>query len=378
MKVRMPRERLITMLATVLPAASRTVGVLSHVHLTFDDLGRLLATCTSFELALQATAECDDSDDSDTTPAVLPAKTLAAFLATLPAGGVVQLTTAANNRVVVECGRVRAEMAGMDPAEWPSEATADDVGSYFEIERADLANAIRTTLPFTSNDVNRPALVAICFDLGGKSGLVACATDGTRLSKFSRPESGKSATPGRYLVASNMARELLDNLKRYPEDRAFLSTNGRYLSAKIGPALIQGRAVEENFPDYSRVIPDYDRDNTLQVTGPQILSALARCAMLSDADKDGLRTVKVTVNGRALTVESDGQAGHASDSVDLGDLFNRGKKVSVGADPAKLREAVNSFTSEHLNLQIVDQFSPMLITSDEVPGLLHVLMPMRL
>ena len=43
MKVRLPRERLITLLATVLPAAGRQAGtILSHVHLTIDNLGRLL------------------------------------------------------------------------------------------------------------------------------------------------------------------------------------------------------------------------------------------------------------------------------------------------------------------------------------------------
>ncbi len=339
-------------------------------------MGRLVATCTSYELALVAWAECDDCDDG---AMVLPAVPLAKFLAALPAGGIVQLSTINEHNAVLECGQVRAELSGVDVREWPEGATIEEKGTPFELPREALAIGLKATLPFTSDDANRPALYAICLDIG-RDRITFASTDGTRLSRYCREHMTGRAGESRYLIPAHMGRELLDNLKRYPDARVLLTADDRTLTAHVGPATVQGRAVEERFPEYTRVIPERDREYTVAVEIAKIAESVARCATICDIAKDSTRKVKVAMKGKQVTVSAEGSTGSVHDAFDLGELFGRRADVgvAVGVDPSKLREALAIFAASYVNVQITDQFSAMLFDSDEIPGLIHVLMPMRL
>ena len=115
--------------------------------------------------------------------------------------------------------------------------------------------------------------------------------------------------------------------------------------------------------------------NRLFILPPhRLASAIRRVATLG-LSKHALLRVDLEP-GRLSLEMTNVEFGDAHETIEVPD--HQGAKVSVGFNPRYLLDVLGVLESESVQLELSDQFSPCLVHSDEEPGSVFVVMPMRL
>lgn len=377
MKARIPAKTLNNMIAAVVPVLAKGDGITSGIHIQVDDLGKIILTATDYETTVQVWNELESEGEPGI--AVMPGATMAKACGTLPDGAIVTLTASFDKGGgVVEAGRTRFELEGFKPEEWP-DSLLDTLGDGHrtELPAKSLALALRATVPFASDDQSQPALCGVLFE-AQRGDLIMVATDGHRLGSFAGsvlPDSVKL----RAIVGSLTMVQLRRALANNPNHEPIVELMGDQIAFIVGNTTIQSRKIAENFPDYSRVIPDHARHACMDFKRADLLETIARAASMATYDKKDEGTmIACECDGKTLhfKARNHGQ-GQGHDELDL---FGGGGGVrfKCGMNPAYLTQALRVFDGEVVTLQVDDQFSPIRITSDESPGIILVVMPMRL
>ena len=109
---------------------------------------------------------------------------------------------------------------------------------------------------------------------------------------------------------------------------------------------------------------------------------------LTDEEVEAIRRVSSLATGKHSLLRADMEAGRLTFEMvhaDFGDAHEEielpeydGSLVSIGFNPRYLLDVCGVIEGDEVILQVSDQFSPCLLRSDEEPGSLFVVMPMRL
>lgn len=375
MKVRIHAKTLEGLIAAVSPACAKGTTITSGIHLEADDMGRLVATATSYETTIQAWAEVEVED---TGCAVMPSALFAKAIGTLPDAALCTLTGDDDRGGgVVEAGRARFELQGFRTVEWPADALEAPAGARrIDLPAKQIAAALRATVPFVSQDGSRPALCGVLLEVG-RGTLRAVSTDGYRLGLHrSEVEVGQDVHL-RAIVEKLAVAQVLAAIGRDSNAAPFIEAAGRQVAFVVGNTTIRSRVIESEFPDYTRVIPTANAAVALRLNRADLIASIARASALAVYEKvNDSSTIRMECDGSALHFQADSvNAGHSRDEMAL---FAGAHRFKCGINPAYLIQALRVIDAEIVDVQVSDQFSPILITADECPGLLHVCMPMRL
>jgi DNA polymerase-3 subunit beta len=258
------------------------------------------------------------------------------------------------------------------------DAQASAVGSGFVCDKSQVKTMLDRTLFSVSNDESRPALNGVLFEVEpeapGQARLRMVSTDGHRLSKAERTvaASDYDGNKQRCIVHRRGAAELLRILEG-SDPSVRIEFAGRNVLFSSDKSRLQIRQIEESFPEYGRVIPDRgDTAVTLATAG--LASSIRRVTALGTA-KDPLLRVEIA-DGRMSLEMNYVDFGDAHEEIELPDW--QGGKLRVGFNPKYLLEVCTTLGSDNITLELSDQFSPCLLHSDEEPGSVFVVMPMRL
>jgi DNA polymerase-3 subunit beta len=290
----------------------------------------------------------------------------------------VELTGEANHRLRIDAGRSRYQLNGLDPQEFPGAATdiADAKGLF--CDKAQVDAMLRRTLFSVSQDDSRPALNGVLLEVEpvveGQALVRMVSTDGHRLSKSERTVAATNYDGSRHrcIVHRRGATEL-GRILEGSDPSLHIGFSGRSVVFASDKARLQVKQVEESFPDYGRVIPEKG-DILVTLPLPDLVGAVRRVAAVS-SNKDA--TLKVEFGDGKLTFEMNHQdLGEAHE--ELEPTSYQGGRQKVGFNPRYLLEVCGVLGTETVSLELSDQFSPCLVHSDEEPGSVFVVMPMRL
>jgi DNA polymerase-3 subunit beta len=351
-----------------------THGVLGCVHLVASDQ-KLVFTATDYDVTLSAEAEAIVDEPGS---ALINGRAFFNVVRSLPDGVEVTLASDGENRVRIEAGRSRYHLNTLNAAEFPDVGDEGGDGG-FVIDKSHVDAMFKRTQFSVSLDESRPALNGVLLEVEPVDGglrLRAVSTDGHRLSRVERrvEAAGYDGASWRAIVHRRGVAELARILDG-DDPRLQIEMVGRSIAFSSDHARLLVRQIDEAFPEYQRVIPDRG-DVRVVLSRPSLMAAIRRVSALGGSGGKH-ELVKVELGPGSLALEmTHADYGDAHEELEVPDYD--GEPVKVGFNQRYLLEVLGVLESEQVSLDISDQFSPCLLQSDEEPGAVFVVMPMRL
>ena len=345
--------------------AKGAMPILSHLLLTTEK-ERISIQATDLEIGAKGYYSANVVAKGQVT---LNAKKLFDILRELPSEEV-HLTREDNHWVTLKCGKSKFRLPGMSSQDFPPfpEFSQD---SLLKFSSKLLKEMIRKTFFAQSPDETRQVLNGLLLEREGRK-LNMVGTDGHRLAVIKR-NLGDAAKGDKlsYLIPKKALAELMKLIE--DEDATFsFSAKNNHLAFMQGDQVIVSRKIDGKFPNYQQVIPS---DNKLQVSVNRdvLQHALKRVALLADEKS---KMVRFDVQSGNITLTTDTtELGEAREEIPVS---YSGEDVSIGLNAKYVLDVLNVIDDEEVVLNLKDQNSSCLITSNKDKDYQSIVMPMRL
>jgi len=237
------------------------------------------------------------------------------------------------------------------------------------IPLGDIASMIRKVMPAVSTEETRYYLNGIFFEF--QAGLKLTATDGHRLFHYS-PESVPND-----IESFILPREACAAIAAIKGGIwSMQAANGRVsFSDSVSGIIINSKMIDGTFPDYNRVIPRGPFQVTLSGDAAPCLAVFTRCAKYGS---NNAKNIKVT--GNALEMRPHEVAPLVETwPVDVF-VDSEGKLFDIGFNATYVRDILQVAASTDggkFSMLMSDHASPVRFEFPTIPGLVGVLMPLR-
>lgn len=371
MQFEIVKSSLLKILSNVNGAVERknTIPILLNVKIEAR-AGRLNFTTTDMDIVITAsTSEATIIDEGATT---IPAQVLYDIVRKIPEGVTINLQLQDNgNLAVIKYGKSKFTLPCLDPVEFPV-LNEGEMTHNFIVGAQELARIIDKARFAISNDETRYYLNGLYLHVTknneDKFELRGVATDGHRLalSSFEHADFNEEI-PG-IIIPRKTVNEIRRVIDGETSIKVFLSKSK--IQVKCANTTIISKLIDGQFPQYNQVIPKHN-DKVVVIDKKTIFDAIDRVATVAN---DKHRTIKLVLeSGKILLQVSSSDGGFADEEITV-DFA--GDKIEAGFNSRYLMEIINQIASESINLRFNDNFSPVIIDSQDLSGL-YVIMPVR-
>ena len=280
-----------------------------------------------------------------------------------------------NDWVEIKCGKVRFNIVGLSPDEFPGVTDAKEE-QLVELEAALLRRMIEKTSYAICNDETKYNLNGIFTRVEQEEGrqvLRMVATDGHRLSIASGEFSGKASPE--LLKGVILPKKGIYEIKKIVDEGDGLMRFGFVDSSAVvkkGDTTLIMRLVDGDFPDYTRVIPATN-DQHVKAEKEELIHAVRRMAILSSEKFKG---IMLEIDGNGLKISSSNP--ELGDAMEEMDIIYEGLPFSVRFNARYLLDVLAVCETEKVVMKFKNELSPSIVTSDNDDSFLAVIMPMRL
>lgn len=275
--------------------------------------------------------------------------------------------------ITMEYQNGKYKFMGQAADEYPNAVALEGEPSELRMPCQTLFNGINRSLFATADDVLRPVLNCIYFDLTADA-LTMVASDGNRMACDTVTPASVS-NPNTFLLPKKPAL-LLKGILQKEQGEAVISFTNRSAQVSTDDYLIECRLVEGRFPKYTSVIPQ-DNPNVVTVNRGALMSALRRVLIFANANSV---LAKLHIEANKLTLSS--QDIDFSMSAEEGMLCDySGMPVTIGFKGTYLQEVLNNIESEDVVIRLADASRAGVIQpaqQREGENVLMLLMPMVL
>lgn len=278
-------------------------------------------------------------------------------------------------------GRAQFKLAGVTPSDFPEMKVPQDA-KWLKIPKSALRDLFEKTAFSMSADETRMNLNGVFFkaqagSTEGTAKLTMVSTDGHRLSKVEL----EAEVQG---IGKKDTLSAIIHKKGVTEVRRLFESDADTLEVGLAQGVILFRAaqgaattifsvrqIEDNYPDYSRVIP---QSSPVRVVVPRerLARAIRKNAILT-SNKTYIIKLELTP-GRLAVTASNPDYGEGRDELDV---EYTGDGMVVGFNYNYLLDVLGVVKGETVVFEMTDEFSPTVLTSPSEPGAVFVVMPMR-
>ncbi|MCE5260092.1 MAG: DNA polymerase III subunit beta [Chloroflexi bacterium] len=374
MRISCMQESLARGLATVSRAVAThsSLPILSNVLLA-SDKGRLKLSATNLELGINCWIGAQVEQDGQIT---VPARILADLVNSLPPERVDLQLVVRTNTLNLKCGRLEANIKGLDAQEFPLIIIPDDEKPLL-LKAGMLAQMIDQVAFAAAQDDNRPVLTGVLADLSADT-LTFAAADGYRLSVRKEPVEGVAWQSSVVIPA-----KALQELRRLSADAdapvsMLISRNRNQVFFHLDEIDLVSQLVEGSFPDYNAIVPTSYNTKTTLLTA-DLLSAI-RMAYPFARDASNMVRLQIVPGG----AEAVGKVVITASSPDHGDIVSEleatieGTPVEIAFNARYLIDILSVVNTPQVTLTTRDPSSPGVFRPDNGPALEHVVMPMHI
>jgi len=287
----------------------------------------------------------------------------------------VALKAMPNHWAELTAGRTEYKVPGILPENMPERqepATTDEVRMPREL----LLEMIDRVGFAMSADEGRPNLngVFVRFDAaeGGVARVEMVATDGHRLARLVREVSAEGLGQALGVIVH---RKGVAELKRFLDGVDGDVTVGFQRNAvvfRVATGYLLVRQIELEYPDYQRVVPA-DFRWRFTVDRAELSRAVQRAAIVISGDKTPLVRMKLEP-GRLQVLAQDPEKGDAHSELDIG---YDGESLEIAYNNKYLLDALNALPAGDVALQVKDLGSATVVQCPDDPGILQLIMPVR-
>ena len=357
----------LTVVGRVVPNRGQ-LPVLANVLLEAEK-GELRLTATNLEIGLRVVV---GGKVTETGAITIPAKSLAEFVGSIPAGNV-EIETS-GEKMKVSGGKMSATFTGIAATEFPVMPGSVDVGKgkSFKLKKK-LMEEIATQVAFAAAaDESRPVLTGVMMQPEEK-GLVITATDGFRLSR--KTIAGVvMGSEGKGLIIP--ARTMLEMARVVGEGKkeelivGLLPETNQVVMEYDGVEMLS-RVLEGNFPDVEKIIP---RDNNCRLTvdREEMLRAVRAAGIFA---RESANVVKFKIEDTKLTISA--SATQTGESEMEMEVEKKGEDGQIAFNYRYVLDYLNSVNAERVTFGMTESLAPGVFGVEGDPGLTHIIMPVR-
>lgn len=342
--------------------------------------------CFKFETSgLQLTITASDSDSTMVT--VLPmeecdadisfavnAKTLQDAIKELPEQPLEFYVHGETLEVTICYQNGQYKIMGQDALDYPVPAENDEETVKLTVPAEQLLSGLSRAMVAAANDVLRPQLNTVCFDLKGND-LSLVSSNGNQLALTTIKGVNTEGKEGTFLLATRIAGLLRGMLAKQNEDVTFeLGSRGAVFSTS--EYHLTCRLIEGRYPNYNSVIPS-DNPNHLTIDRLTLLGVIRRVLPFAS---DSSQQIRLHIEMGKAVISSEDIDFYTSAKEEIVCDYN-GTTMDIGFKGSSLMEILNNLDSEEVVLELADPSRPCLILPAQQPekeDILMLIMPMLL
>jgi DNA polymerase-3 subunit beta len=353
-------------------AARSTLPVLGNILLASDN-GRLRLSATNLELGITCWIGAKIEEEGATT---VPAKTLVDLVNTLPQDKVEMNLTVRTQTLNLACGRVHANLKGIDAQEFPLIPPAD-LDSALQLNVEDFHEMINQVIFAAATDEARPILTGVLLKIeGGQVSL--SAADGFRLSVRTAHLSSPAHDPVTAIIPARALAELGRIISGdEPVYMSLPSGRGQVIFHHDSVELVS-QLIEGAYPDLGNVIPKNYATRTVIATA----DFRKACKTTDIFAREASHTARLKIKpGGDLTpgqVVISATSAETGDNVAELDATVDGTAVEIAFNVKYLVDVLNVIDTPNVALETASPSSPGLIRPVGREDFLSVIMPMHI
>jgi len=345
-----------------------TIPILSNLKLDAGD-GKLSLNATDMDLDIIDSVGAEISTPGATTA---PAHTLYDIVRKLPEGAQVEMNADGEGWLQLSSGRSRFTLSCLPIDDFPV-LSGGELAHEFTLTVAEVKALVDKTKFAISTEETRYYLNGIYVHAAERNGaqvLRAVATDGHRLASVEIPlPDGASGIPG-VIVPRKTVSELRKLVDETTADIA-VGLSETKIRFSFEDTVLTSKLIDGTFPDYQRVIPE-GNDKKLDVETKGFAAAVDRVSAISSEKS---RAVKLNIASGILTLSaSSPEDGGATEEIEVD---YQGDVLEVGFNAGYLLDIVRQIEGSNARMLMADAASPTIFSEVDDPGVLYVLMPMR-
>ncbi len=350
--------------------SSSSLPVLEHVLIEVEG-NDLILKATDLELSLETAAKINGESNGSCS---VPARKFQNLVQSLPSGDTeFSLKLTENEQVAMTVEEINSEflLPALPSDEFPGlpEPEADNLELDFKLPCDKLIDMLRNTQFAASTDATRGYLGGVLFDLG-EDELTVVATDSHRLA-LHKLEYGDS-TPeaeGSILVPVGAIKELVKILP--DEGEVQVVSDGNLTEFIFNDSRLVSRLIDEDFPDYHRVIPE-DYENRTTIDCNRLLDAVKRVSLVAD---EKTRRLILAFSPSELTVKAENtEEGQGEERLNI----EGGEELEIAFNGDYLAEVLKHIRDDQIHLDLISADSPGTFRPLTAEDYLYIVMPMRL
>lgn len=233
----------------------------------------------------------------------------------------------------------------------------------------EIKNLIKKTIYACSSDDARPLFTGIYIELKDNQ-LTFVGTNTHRLAIKSLPfptEKNMSL-----IIPSKVLAEISRNLINDEPQKVTISLLKNQVMINVDDTVIISRLIEGSFPDYHRVIPPAFKITAI-VNIEKLQGAVKRVSLFST--EGDYNIVKMSVGNNSITLTSSSpELGMGKEIIDC---ITSGEQLNVAFNSKYLLDILNNLDSDEVTLSMNSSLSPVCITSENEPGYIYIVTPVR-
>ena len=252
-------------------------------------------------------------------------------------------------------GKAKAKIAGESPADWPMVKEISEESSKFSINSHKLIDVINQCFHRVSDDDLRPAMTGLnIFISGGKSEARSTDGHGAVVVRMEDVESDNE-------ISTVVNREFRIAKDLFVSDQPLTLKVDTERYVIIGDrTTIEGRNIEERFPDIDNVMPEIVEDFAMRVDKSLLLKELSRAALFTEKD----RKIILNISTGKLVIESK-NISFGEDYTGELEMDYTGEEVQIGMDYTLMRDCIFNSPSDDFRMYHCGSEKKAMIIKDE-------------
>ena len=279
----------------------------------------------------------------------------------------------------IECDNYKTKIKGENAREFPLIPTLS--GENFCVcDIEELKRALSRVIFAVSTNENRVELSGVLFSFFG-SRLVLASTDSYRLAEkeIIIDWQGAPIEDQKFIVPAKTIQEFLRMISNFSDSdsseenvkqvKIFISDNQIMFS--VDSTDLVSRLINGNFPDYRQIVPEKFNTSVI-LNRVEFLRAVKAASIFS---KSGINDVGLDFkNGKLVVYSSSGQSGESR--IELSCRQN-GSDNEITVNFRYLLDGLNNISDEEINLKVISDNSPCMLSPVKEENYFYIVMPIR-
>jgi DNA polymerase-3 subunit beta len=242
-------------------------------------------------------------------------------------------------------------------------------GNLFSVDRDAFLDTVQAVSRSASQDESRPVLTGVKVQITSER-LTMVATDSYRLSVKDTTIDTDIAEPAEAIVPARALDELVRIAEASPAASLAAGVEANQVLFGVDETWVTARRIEGQFPNHQQLIPQAF-EHVATIDRAEFLEVINRTRLMAQRNSP----LRLQFSNGMLTISANTQdVGAAEESLPV---RYDGEDLVIGFNADFLRDGVQSFDDDTIQLQLISPLRPGLLGSDG-DTLTYLIMPVRL